>query len=96
MSVILPVGYIEPSKLEDARSKLTGVLILGVMCSATKEDQTGMLAVDRLKQKYAARGLPMPPTLFEFKNGSELVITEENFDAVDLAWMTFRQEFFKP
>jgi hypothetical protein len=75
-------------------SKTTGVLILGVMCSATGKDQAGMLAVDRLKQKYDAAGAPMPSTKFDFKNGNSLTITNENFASVDAAWTAFRASFF--
>ncbi len=83
---------VDPKHIE--KVKLTGIEILGVMCSATKEDQNGMLAVDRLKQKYNAAGQPMPSTLFEFKNGNELVITNDNFAQVDAAWTAFRASFF--
>jgi hypothetical protein len=75
-------------------SKLTGIEILGVMCSATGKDQAGMLAVDRLKQKYDAAGAPMPSTKFDFKNGNSLTITNENFASVDAAWTAFRASFF--
>jgi hypothetical protein len=75
-------------------SKLTGIEILGVMCSATKTDQTGMLAVGFNKLLADMAGQPFPPTKFEFENGAELVITAANYATVQAIWVPFRQTFF--
>jgi hypothetical protein len=75
-------------------SKLTGVLILGVMCSATKKDTLGMLAVGFNKLLADAAGQALPSTKFEFDNGNELVITADNYSAIQALWVPFRQTFF--
>jgi hypothetical protein len=75
-------------------SKLTGIEILGVMCSATKKDQTGMLAVGFNKLLADAAGQALPSTKFEFENGTELVITANNYAAIQALWVPFRQTFF--
>jgi hypothetical protein len=74
--------------------KLTGVLILGVMCSATKKDQSGMLAVGFNKLLADAAGQALPSTKFEFDNGNELVITADNYSVIQALWVPFRQTFF--
>lgn len=74
--------------------KLTGIEILGVMCSATKEDQQGMIAIGFDKLTNTMAGTQMGSTTMEFKNGSELVITDENFSEVDALWRPFRKSFF--
>jgi hypothetical protein len=74
--------------------KLTGIEILGVMCSATKKDQTGMLAVGFNKLLADAAGQALPSTKFEFENGTELVITADNYAAIQALWVPFRQTFF--
>jgi hypothetical protein len=84
----------EISKLQNKSSKLTGVLILGVMCSATKKDQSGMLAVGFNKLLVDAAGQAFPSTKFEFENGNELVITADNYAAIQALWVPFRQTFF--
>jgi uncharacterized pyridoxal phosphate-containing UPF0001 family protein len=75
-------------------SKLTGIEILGVMCSATKKDQTGMLAVGFNKLLADMAGQAFPSTKFEFENGTELVITNDNYGAIQDIWVPFRQDFF--
>jgi hypothetical protein len=74
--------------------KMVGVEILGVMCSATKEDQSGLSAVALGVTIARANGQTFPATRFEFQNGSSLVITDANFNAVYAAWAPFRQSFF--
>jgi hypothetical protein len=74
--------------------KLSGVEILGVMCSATKEDQSGLSAVALGVTIARANGQVFPATRFEFQNGNSLVITDANFNAVYAAWAPFRQSFF--
>jgi hypothetical protein len=84
----------ELSKLHNKSSKLTGIEILGVMCSATKKDQTGMLAVGFNKLLADMAGQAFPSTKFEFENEAELVITADNYAAVQALWVPFRQSFF--
>jgi len=74
--------------------KLSGVEILGVMCSATKDDQSGLSAVALGVTIARANGQTFPATRFEFQNGNSLVITDANFNAVYAAWAPFRQSFF--
>jgi hypothetical protein len=85
---------LELSKLQSKSSKLAGILILGVMCSATKKDQSGMLAVGFNKLLADAAGQAFPSTKFEFENGNELVITADNYAAIQAIWVPFRQSFF--
>ena len=77
-------------------SKRRGIEILGVMCSATKEDQNGMLAIGFDKLTNTMAGTKMGSTVMKFENGSELVVTDENFNAVDALWRPFRKSFFTP
>ena len=77
-----------------AELKLTGIEILGVMCSATKEDQNGMIAIGFDKLTNTLAGTQMGSTTMEFENGSKLVITDENFSEVDALWRPFRKSFF--
>lgn len=72
----------------DDEKKLSGFEFEGVMCSATKKDQIGLLAVD----KYIGTGAS---TNFEFENGNVLRVTPENFAEFSLQWMTFRASFFE-
>jgi hypothetical protein len=74
--------------------KIEGIEILGVMCSATKKDQTGMLAVGFNKLLADMAGQAFPSTKFEFENGTELVITADNYAAIQALWVPFRQSFF--
>lgn len=73
--------------------KLAGVLFEGVMCSATKEDQSGLVAVlaaFQLAPKVFA------PTVFQFANGNRLTLSTDNILKFVGVWMPFRQSFFKP
>ncbi len=74
-----------------ADPKLTGVNFEGVMCSATRDDQNGLVAVLTAKQ---LQGGAFKPTTFVFSNGSKLVITADNISALISVWMPFRQSFF--
>jgi hypothetical protein len=76
--------------------KLRGVEILGVMCSATKDDQAGLSAVAIGVTMAQAAGQTFPDTRFYFENGNSLVITDANFDLIYAAWVPFRQSFFSP
>lgn len=73
--------------------KLQGVEIDGVMCSATKNDQSGLTAV---LTAYQIAGAAFEPTRFRFENGNILVINKSNMKALIAAWMPFRQSFFAP
>ena len=84
----------EPLPPTDDEKKKTGIEILGVMCSATKEDQNGMIAIGFDKLTNTMAGTQMGSTTMEFENGSELVITDENFSEVDALWRPFRKSFF--
>ena len=79
---------------EEPDPKITGVEILGVMCSATKQDQSGLSAVALGVTIARSNGQTFPDTLFEFENGNSLVITDANFNAIYSAWAPFRQSFF--
>lgn len=77
-------------------SKITGVEILGVMCSATGKDQAGLAAVAVGAMRAQMAGGTFAPTKFKFENGTELVITPENFAEIEAIWTPFRQSFFAP
>lgn len=77
-------------------SKMTGIDILGVMCSATKTDQSGLSAVALGVTLARMAGQAFPDTKFEFENGNSLVVTNANFDTIYAAWAPFRQSFFTP
>lgn len=74
--------------------RLSGVEILGVMCSATKGDQAGLSAVALGITIARSNGQVFPSTRFEFENGNSLIITNNNFDQVYAIWAPFRQSFF--
>ena len=84
------------SIVEAAGAKLTGVEILGVMCSATKADQMGLTAVGLDYSMTTAAGDIFADTKFSFQNGSTLVITNENFTSIYNLWVPFRRSFFAP
>jgi hypothetical protein len=73
--------------------KLVGVLFEGVMCSATRDDQSGLVSV---LTAYQLQGANFQPTCFEFANGNSLVLTKSNIQAFIAVWMPFRQSFFTP
>ena len=85
----LPVYVPEP--VEEVDPKLTGIEFDGVMCSATRDDQAGLMAVLMAKQM---QGEAFKPTSFYFANGNKLVITKDNIAAFTAVWMPFRQSFF--
>ena len=76
--------------------KLAGVEINGVMCSATRADQDGLTAVSVGVIMARSSSTTFPDTLFNFVNGTELLITDANFDGYFATWSVFRQSFFKP
>lgn len=75
-------------------SKLTGIEILGVMCSATKNDQNGLTAVAMGVTLARGAGQTFPDTVFEFDNGNQITVTDSNFNTIYAAWTPFRQSFF--
>lgn len=72
-------------------SKLAGIEFDGVMCSATKDDQDGLLAV---WVDYMGSPNNFLPTRFEFSNGNTLVLTKDNLPSFRAVWGTFRRQFF--
>lgn len=84
---VLP-EYVPPAPKDP---KLVGVEFDGVMCSATKEDQDGLIAV---MTAFQLQGEHFQPTRFVFANGSELVISAQNIKQFIGVWMPFRQSFF--
>jgi hypothetical protein len=79
-----------------AGAKLTGVEILGVMCSATGKDQAGLTAVAVGSMRAQLTGGVFADTAFQFENGSELIITAANFADIEAIWTPFRQSFYAP
>ena len=77
-------------------AKLGGIEIRGVMCSATKADQSGLSAVALGVTLARMAGATLPDTKFEFENGNSLVVTDANFDTIYATWTPFRQSFFRP
>lgn len=71
--------------------KIVGVDFEGIMCSATMEDQNGLIAV---LVAYQVAGANFAPTRFSFSNNNELVITKDNIQSFMAVWMPFRQSFF--
>jgi hypothetical protein len=73
--------------------KFIGIEFEGVMCSAMKTDQDGLVAVLVASQ---LQGANFQPTIFKFENGSVLTITKSNIAAFIATWMPFRQSFYIP
>jgi hypothetical protein len=72
--------------------KMVGVEFDGVMCSATRDDQNGMVAVI---VAFTLQKDKFQPTMFTFVNGSKLKLTAQNIQQFLSVWMSFRQSFFK-
>ena len=72
--------------------KLVGVLFEGGMCSATRDDQNGLIAV---LTAYQLQGANFKPTKFYFENGNTLILTKDNLHAFIAVWMPFRQSFYE-
>jgi hypothetical protein len=84
----------ELSRLHASHStKLVGIEFEGVMCSAMKTDQDGLVAVLVASQ---LQGANFNATQFKFENGSVLIITKDNIAAFIATWMPFRQSFYLP
>lgn len=76
-------------KLKKSADKLSGFEFDGVNCSVTKADQDGVIAVlVQLSLKI------ITTTVFEFSNGSKLLINTENVKRFSLEWAKCRQQFF--
>ena len=73
--------------------KITGIEFEGVMCSATRDDQNGLVAV---LVAHALQKENFQPTEFYFVNGNTLVLDAQNIEAFTAVWMPFRQSFFIP
>ena len=73
--------------------KVTGIEIEGVMCSATKDDQAGLIAV---LTAYQLKGAAFKPTSFKFENGNSFLVTKDNIQTLISKWLPFRQSFFIP
>ena len=86
----------EPLPPTDDEKKKTGIEILGVMCSATKDDQMGLTAVGLDYSMTTAGGGTFSSTKFEFANGNSLVINSDNFATIYNLWVPFRRSFFTP
>lgn len=80
-----------PANLPDP--KMVGIEFEGVMCSATRDDQNGLVAVIIAHQLQKAA---FQPTVFRFVNGNTLLMTFDNLPKFLAVWMPFRQSFFKP
>jgi len=93
---LTPEYLVEEAAAAAASSKQTGIEILGVMCSATKEDQMGLTAVGLDYSMTTAGGGTFSSTKFEFSNGNTLVITADNFATIYNLWVPFRRSFFTP
>ncbi len=84
---------IDESKLPKPDPKMVGIEYESVMCSATREDQNGLIAV---LTTYKLQGSAFQDTKFYFSNGNTLVITKANIEEFIAVWMPFRQSFFAP
>lgn len=85
------IRQMETSNEPDPR--YVGIEFQGVMCSATKEDQAGLIAV---LIAYQLQKTAFQPTEFIFSNGNKLVLSLSNIPQFVGVWMPFRQSFFKP
>ena len=72
--------------------KMVGIEFEGVMCSATRDDQNGLIAV---LTAYQLQGANFKPTKFYFENGNTLILTKDNLQAFIAVWMPFRQSFYE-
>lgn len=82
------------ARAEAAARKLEGIEFEGVMCSATGQDQAGLLAVLNDIQMALTLGEPYSGTGFIFENGSVLNLHPGNAFAFAKVWRPFRRSFF--
>lgn len=73
--------------------KMVGIKFDGVMCSATRDDQNGIVA---LITAYNLAPTKFQPTVFSFVNGNKITLTKDTLMPFLSVWMPFRQSFFKP
>lgn len=91
----IPQAVIDAAKaghdasVQAEKDKMTGFDFSGVMCSATRKDQDGLVAVER-----AIANNWITETTFVFQNGNELVLNGANIAAFGQAFATFRNGFF--
>ena len=83
---------VDVSRLPKPDIKMIGVDFDGVMCSATRDDQNGLIAVITAWQ---IANTAFKPTKFYFSNGNTLTITKDNIQAFIGVWMPFRQSFYE-
>lgn len=78
--------------ISDRAKKLIGVAFNNIQCSATANDQNGLVAV-KMRLQNAGQGWS---TMFEFENGNKLNLGAHNFSDFELVWIPFRESFFLP
>lgn len=88
---IQAIEAMQTADVPDAR--YVGIDFHGIKCSATKEDQNGLVAV---LVAYTLQKAAFQPTEFQFVNGNKLTLTAQNIMEFTAVWMPFRQSFFKP
>lgn len=76
-----------PQKQIDHLRKMVGVEFNGVMCSAHKEDFWGLSGIE----SWIRAG---NDTLWDFKNGNQVLLTKDNIDDFYAVWVPFRASFF--
>lgn len=84
----------DAKRAEDAARKLSGIEFEGVMCSATGQDQAGLMAVLNGIQLAKTMGMDYGTTGFVFENGSVLNLSAANAFAFAAVWVPFRKSFF--
>ena len=82
------------AEIATERLKMAGIEILGVLCSATKDDQNGLTAIATGVTLARSASTAFPDTVFQFSNGNSLTITDANFNNIYSIWTPFRQSFF--
>ena len=82
--------------LSESEKKVQGIEFEGVMCSATKDDQSGLTGMWMQYESLKAVGKAdeLVPQAFHFENGSVLVLTKDNIEAFRAVWLPFRMSFF--
>ena len=85
---------------QQKKDQMTGIEINGVMCSATKDDQNGLMAVlqdfNFYKSFNDGDGSGWAYFGFQFKNGGILDINEALIADIFLIWGSFRKEVTRP
>lgn len=81
---------------EESERKMRGVEFDGVMCSATGQDQSGLMAVLTGIELAKAIGSDYGTTGFIFENGTRINISTQNAYQLAAVWVPFRKSFFPP